>query len=320
LKSKIALVFGLSVSCAFVLLILIQYPIYEQMILEDENYVYEKMNENSANFSKSIYLLGSSHILTLNNTHIKKIINEKFPNYDFVNLGKNGDRPSKRINDIELILSEQPSIVIYGVGFRDFSSLRSSTDLISKEPENILPNPKNVISELFFSLDINLGNNFGFLESPKIISLQAIRKELGIKLIETNEKLRQSDLIKSSEELKNLIKIDPPIYEIPSFKTNKDAKSLIEIIQKLKQNNIKIILFTTPHSKFYLNSISENQLDNFKTIIDELEKSYDVQIFYLHDKYANLEIWRDNEHIAENKNTIIYSNDIANIIKNTIEP
>jgi len=145
--------------------------------MENENSVYEKLITDNQQSSKSILLLGSSHVLTLNDTHIQKLI-QKYDNFHFVNLGKNGDRPIKRINDVDMILKEKPAFVLYGLGFRDFSLLRPATESIFKQPESLLPDPKTFFRNNLFSLYVNLGNNYGFLESPKIITLQSIRNEL----------------------------------------------------------------------------------------------------------------------------------------------
>jgi hypothetical protein len=320
LKLKIAFFFSVSILSAFLLLIIVQLPIYETKIMEDENFVYEKLVTDNQNFSKSILLLGSSHVLTLNDTHIQQSLNEKFDNFHFINLGKNGDRPIKRVNDLDIILKEKPALVLYGVGFRDFSLLRPASETIFKQPESLLPDPKTFFRNNLFSLYVNLGNNFGFLESPKIITLQTIRNELQITLIEENKNLRQSNLIKSENELKNLIQLDPPVHEIPNFSINKDFHAISDLIFKLNQNNIDVIIFTTPHSKFYHDSIPEKSYNNFRKIIDELKKSYDLEVYHLDNKYIDLDIWRDNEHVAKNEKAIIFSNDILNILEKTIDP
>jgi len=119
-------------------------------------------------------------------------------------------------------------------------------------------------------------------------------------LIDEKNELRNSDLIKSNDELKDLIKIDPPRQEIPSFSVNKDFYAMSEMIQKLQSNNIKVVLFSTPHSKLYFDSIPNASLENFNLILDKLRQSNNIEIYYLHDKYTNLNIWRDNEHVAKN--------------------
>ena len=51
------------------------------------------------------------------------------------NLGKGGDYPRKRISTIDNIVSAKPDLVLYGIGFREFSNVIRDDIKISYNPK-----------------------------------------------------------------------------------------------------------------------------------------------------------------------------------------
>ncbi len=102
--------------------------------------------------------------------------------------------------------------------------------------------------------------------------------------------------------------------KISDYDKNVNVIALKEIITKLQQNGIKIIIFTTPQSKYYLNAMPSSGKTAFDTIIQNLEKDYKIKIYSLQDKYKDLNIWYDPQHVAIFNNTQIYSEDVAKVI------
>ena len=62
-----------------------------------------------------------------------------------------------------------------------------------------------------------------------------------------------------------------------------------------------------------------NELENFENMLENKQKQFDVNVFFLHDKYSNLNIWKDRLHIANNPKTIIFTEDILEKIIEVID-
>ena len=93
-----------------------------------------------------------------------------------------------------------------------------------------------------------------------------------------------------------------------------NANALKEIISKFQENNIDLILFTTPLSDHLLNNISENEKQEMLDFLHNLSNEYDIKIIHLYDKYVDLNVWTDPQHVAYNENSLIFSNDVIQII------
>ncbi len=270
------------------------------------------------NKNQKIIVLGSSHTGSLNNDYINNYFEKNRLNFTNYNLSIGADTPSSRIWSINNIIDMEPSLVLYGISWRDLentNSVQQNRNINSK----LLFDP-----ELFFnnSISVNLHNQIclSSLQSPLAVTLEFIRNsisndpELGIKNQFMPFYVHYSgyNTIHSNEELS-----DHPILlkKYKGFDTSgKNANALKEIILKFKENNITLILFTTPLSKNLLNNISENDKQEMIYFLNNLSDKYDIRIYYFHDKYEDLNIWTDPQHVAYNKNSLIFSDDILQII------
>ena len=91
------------------------------------------------------------------------------------------------------------------------------------------------------------------------------------------------------------------------------------IIDKLQKNDIKVILFLTPHSKVFLDYFPENERVAFQEIIDNISVTKEISIYSEMDRYSELNVWNDHTHLSVNNNTNFYSKDIAKFILDEIE-
>ena len=57
----------------------------------------------------------------------------------------------------------------------------------------------------------------------------------------------------------------------------------------------------------------------FNVIIEDLTKSTNTKINFLHSKYNNTQIWHAHDHLVVNKNSTFYSEDIARIILSELD-
>jgi len=44
-----------------------------------------------------------------------------------------------------------------------------------------------------------------------------------------------------------------------------------------------------------------------------------LEVYYFDDKYVDLDIWCDNEHVAKNEKAIIFSDDVLKILEKKID-
>jgi len=86
------------------------------------------------------------------------------------------------------------------------------------------------------------------------------------------------------------------------------------MMQKLHDAEIKIVIFTTPRHQLWWDGLYENDKEAFFKITDNISNNYDVKIYFLHNKYSDLDIWNDSHHITMHPDGMIYSKDVAEIL------
>ena len=296
-------------------------------LTDDEILFYENVLKNE----KKIFILGSSETQSINATHVE-IDTSKYIDHHFVyNLAKGSDSPDKRIYSLELISNSKPILVLYGIGLRDVEKIPDGgfNTAISYDPhsdiENLLPVPKEIINDIFLE---NIGFNnlrLNFLENPKFILLNQIRELTNENKIPSLKQKIISDNIPfikfDTKQLKlattkvdgSTIKNCPQSIIFEKYAKDMKINSLVEIIEKLKINNIKVIIFTTPVHENCLDSIGNETMNEFEAIVNEIGENTNTDIYFLHDNYRNYDSWVDGSHLTF-LNSFLYSNDVAEII------
>ena len=108
--------------------------------------------------------------------------------------------------------------------------------------------------------------------------------------------------------------------EIYPLNKNRTYSALKELIHNLHDNDIKVIIFTTPHLKNWLTQVPEQQKEIFNSMLDDLEKEFNFEVFRLHDKYQSLDICADHDHLlSHNEKTDFYSEEIAKMLITKID-
>jgi hypothetical protein len=306
----------LSILTAFIITITIFFLF--QLIFENEIHGIQKefYMQNFDQQSKKILLIGSSHVGQINATYVQNYISKEFQKHEVYNLADTADKPRSRLNSLDEIISLKPDIVVYGLGYRDFSEPK----IMLKE--TILPDPQSILENIISIILYDV--NTEFFENPKLSTLKIIQGIIGIKTLVSDSvfekntpfypyhKTKTDIIVKQSEIEKNDFYKEE--FVIKSTIQNKQVQALKKIILELEKNNIKMIIFITPHNKFYQNSLSVDNEEKFNLIINELIQNQNIKIFNLIDYYDDLEIWRSTNHISHNSKSLIYSEDIAQII------
>jgi hypothetical protein len=276
-----------------------------------------------------IFLIGSSQIKPLNTTHIQEQLSKNNQDFEVYNLGAGADSPQERLKNIDLLISSKPKIVVYGIAYRDFMD-QSPLEQSETKPISLLPDPHDFFNEistkLFSSYDLE------FMENPKLVTLTILKslkynvnESIENKTNENNLLVRPypnaffnentNDVPKNDADLRNAFFVEGVTFnKIGNYDKNVNVIAFKEIITKLQQNNIEIIIFITPQSKYYLDAMPSSAKVAFDTLIKNIEKDHKIKIYFLLDKYKDLDIWYNAQHVAIFNNTQIYSTDISNII------
>ncbi len=306
----------LSVLIAFIVTFGLLFTI--QFMPKDSNNEIEKDSFFSQKFvpeTNIAFLLGSSQIGHLNTTYIIDTITNDFDDYDLFNLAVNSDDPKERAESIDKIISLHPKIVFYGISYRDFET-ESSFD-----EKSILPDFRILVED-------NIPNELESI-NPQLITRRAIRDilndtsivmvpvydihppntpffslgNLQTKIIDDDELQRQTLIILPSPK---------DLYIAPS--NNEQVRFFKQIIRELQENKIKVVIFTTPLHKIYLNELNQESKDTFNKILNEILNEFDVKIYNFIDKYSDLPVWNNLDHLAYNENSMMFSEDIAEMI------
>lgn len=263
---------------------------------------------------EKIILLGSSHVGQLNTTHIASYLNKY--DVEVFNLAYDSDTPERRSRFLNEMITLKPSLVIYGVSYRDFQTPFN---------ESPLPDPKyffNSLSNQFMRSDITT--------NPKLTTLNFIRNvQNSFGVLMTEEKTLAFDNtpfflynIETQTQIANEIELEKQAdrseaskfnLEVPD--KNKQAHALINLIHEFQQNNIKVVLFLTPLNKHYLLAIPDSQHMVFNSTISYVRDETGISIYDLRYKYSEMPIWTNISHVAFNEDSLIYSEDIAEIIE-----
>jgi len=272
----------------------------------------------SKNFEPSvqkIYLLGNSRIERLDTNFINKLLNEDGHNYTVYSLAKGGVLPVDTLPLLDKIIATKPILVLIGIDPTDMrgGKICNISDIVFiKNREAVINNPeyfKCVIPSEFH------GINFQNFKDPRTTTLSLIKMTFSQDQAEANQYDPYGIL--THQQLKNAVKMAPYRATI-ILDNNPNITALEKIITKLKTNGIKVVVIVTPRSQLYLNTIPKTEKQVFSSIVSEVQNKTEIKIYSLFDKYANLEIWSDTDHVTRDPKGLIYSQDVAKIIKDEL--
>jgi hypothetical protein len=213
----------------------------------------------------------------------------------------------------------KPKLVLYGITYFDLNGFYWINTIKNPQPlPTIGLNPAALLAYDDPFLEIN----------PKETTLNFIRESFG----DTGffpEKADRFQLENAPfsffDEYQTIIADDNDLKKIraESVKTHvnqneaitkEQVRHLKEIIELLQNNDIKVIIFVLPQQKYFLDLIPEDDKAIFYASLEEIKSEFNVKIYDLSDDYADLNIWMDHNHVAYNKKSMIFSDDIYKII------
>lgn len=295
-----------------------QYDIKDGVwVSRDSDHVITQNEFYSQNFDpneKRVFIMGSSQVVPLNATYIKEYISVNNHDYEIYNLATISDLPMYRLETLDMIISTKPEIVAYGISDRDFTFSQPS------RPSSFLPDPHQFFVKLLDIVKNSIGYDVSVLESPQRVTLLFIIDFVNKFDKEKSEVIPYENtpfmrIPKSATIIKNDVGFRRTGFDniIPPEK-NVNVIALKEIIKKLQENNIKVIVFIIPQNKFYSDPMPDVYKKSFNSILDDLHTIPNLKIYDLYYKYKDLNIWGDLTHVAINRNATIYSEDVARMI------
>ena len=304
-------IFAITVSCFLFIIIMLSLP--DLLFQTYENFFSQDLGNN-----EKIFILGSSHVYAINPMIVSKYLETNGYKFDVYNLGSPGDDFEERERTLDMIIDKKPKVVMYGIEPRAFESAGRT---ITQTPNNSLPGIGS-INELFDV--INLGDKKGIIKNPKFALIRTISSPIEKEI--QNNPYPNSPFLKFDPDAKKILQPNELkdikreyVAKINLVEKNSGLHSLNNIIEKLEKNNIKTIIFVTPHSKFYLNSYPENQAKTFQEILSKISEKNGIEIYSLYEKYAEVNVWHDHTHLAVNNNTNFYPEDVASFIIKELE-
>jgi Xaa-Pro aminopeptidase len=124
-------------------------------------------------------------------------------------------------------------------------------------------------------------------------------------------------IIRSDYNLKEMLTENP--FKLDSQHKNEQVMALKQMLTKLKENNIEVVVFTTPHTKYYIDSLEESNKQDFDLILKNISDEIIVPVYNFHYKYQDENIWYDNQHTVLGGAEIIYNQDFGKIIQQKIK-
>ena len=254
--------------------------------------------------NEKLFIIGGSAVGQLNSTYINKIISDKFSNYTVYNLAYNADIPIQRLNSLESTIFTNPKIVFYGISYWSLSDYYN------------IGNSDDPFQSLF-------KNNFEI--NPKVTTLNAFRIILSnyVELFPNQKYVSETtpffpyseDQMKITEESKFSLDIETTIKKVHQNPSNSEQLiALQDTIEILQKNKVKVVIFTVPLHQSYLDIIPENDKILFSETLKNLSQKYGVKIYDFTNSYSNQNIWKDSYHVALNQNSLVYSEDIVQMI------
>ncbi len=298
-------------------------------------------NENvSSDISdeKRVLLIGSSYVERLNATYIKQYLSENgLQQFQVYNIAKNGaGNPSEQSAFLEQMVSAHPTVVVYGLGFRELGYL-PYTDSVPKcasgdveygndQTSFSTPAIQDVVAYVQKMLPEQT-SYFSNIADPKHVTVDLLKSHFeenpnssGADNYTSTGILGENFVEKRDPQfinIKNLDEVNKPldyVVRVCPEDMNNELTKLSEMVSVFKKNNVKVILFVPPFTSSYLNAVGTVGTTQFLSALENFSNTNELQLYDLHDKYINLNIWADPQHVAQNPHVVVYSDDIAQII------
>ncbi len=334
LKTSVAASFALLVSFTM-LLVYLTYATGNPVDVGNEKFSVVAADSGE----KRVFLLGSSYVERLNASYIKQYLSENgLQQFHVYNIAKNGaGNPSQQIQFLEPIVSAHPTVLVYGLGFRELGYKPYTTSIPNCATGGTSPfeagnktsfsTPSIQDAATYVQKLVPMPDYVSNLADPKHVTVDLLKSYFAENATSANavnvvdSGTVDKSLFEKREpifvDIKSLDEINKPLgytVHVCPADMNNELSTLSEMVSVFKKNNINVILYVPPFSHSYLNAVGNDGIHTFLSTLQKFASENNLQLYDLHDKYVDLNIWADAQHVAENPKVTVYSNDIAQII------
>jgi uncharacterized protein YjbI with pentapeptide repeats len=271
----------------------------------------------SAN-ADQIFLIGISYVNQINSKHVENTLQENNIIANVLNVERTAI--PETYNEIGKFIANTPKIIVYGVSFRELGYLDGSHCTFN----NILKYEKDYYPIINIDSENNVKHNMNnpFSVNPKQTTIKVLEKFLGESktIIVTSQSDSKPKIILTDEKLDEIHPItelakghsDPHCMHWGQREHNLNV--LGGIFPTFKENNIEVIVFIPPVTKAYLDTLEPALRLELTNDLKSIAKEYDLDFYDLSSEFEGLDIWKDHTHVANNPNSMIYSEKIASMI------
>ena len=291
------------------------FPPKKSSDIKDHPFFTENENPNL----KKILLLGGSGSAQLDATVINQSLKKDYENHVFYNLAYNADTPKQRYKSLNETIMLKPQLVLYGITYFDLNGFYwLNTEKNTQPFPTIELNPTALLSRNDPFLEIN----------PKETTLNFIREsfsDTGFFPAKADRFQLENAQFSFFDEYQTIIASDNDLKKVNSESvgihvnqnksiTKEQITHFKQIIESLQNNDIKVIIFVLHQQRNFLDLVPQYDNEIFFASLEEIKNEFNVKIYDLSDDYADLNIWMDHNHVAYNKESMIFSDDIYKII------
>lgn len=288
---------------------------------------------------KRVFLIGSSYVERLNSTYIKQYLSENgLQQFQVYNIAKNGaGNPSQQSQFLGSMIASHPTVVVYGLGFRELGYLpytNTSPKCASvggffssnnNETSFSTPSVQDLATYLGKIIPVQT-DYFSNVADPKHVTVDLLKSRFeenasDVQINNSTSGILTGNFVEKRDpqfiNIRNLDEINKPLdytVRVCPEDMNNELTQLNKMVSVFKKNNVKVILFVPPFSQSYLNAVGDEGVHGFLTALEKFSNENELPLYDLHDRYVNLNIWADVQHVAQNPQVVVYSDDIANII------
>ena len=300
------------------------FPVDNSGMLNDPFFSMEKDPENEL-----VLLAGNSGVAQLNTTRVDQLVSKNFEEYTVYNIAYNADNPSIRILSIDKLSQLKPKIFFYGLSYDTFTLSGMEIREIKKKNQSLLPDPGYTFKQF---IEVN-NEKIGPL-NPKNTALKIIRstfestgffpKSSENKIYLPNAPFSyfaeyQRKIYTDSDNLHRYTEVEKIKGMQVPITNNDKIEDFRKMIKKLQEADIKVVLFTTPLHENFLINVQESEKRKLYDLVDQSAKEFNLDVYDFQDKYAKLPIFLDVNHVSYHKDSMIYSNDVAEMIMLELE-
>jgi uncharacterized protein YjbI with pentapeptide repeats len=291
------------------------FTMYDEGLLTNTDIQEVKVGVNN-----KIFLLGTSYVGAINSDHVQNVLDEN--GFSTSVLNPTSQLISQTLEIVDDIISNNPKLIVYGIGFRDIGFTDYGFCKLSQIPpynlsKYTLPPDVSDISNKEKVVDTDI-----FSQNPKHVTLDVLENILGKQKIlylndqHTDKKNIELNIFESNkiDHIDNLNKNDPSSYCMKFDIRDKELDSLDIMFAEFYENDINVITFIPPYTASYLNKLDPTLKLDLSSNIELISKKYNFEFYDLSSEFKNENIFSNHSHVAKDPNSLIYSERIASLI------